>query len=290
MTGSLCLKSEHGWLDGDRPDIFCRTGSQSHKGINLNHIVFVAWSNHEESTHDVDISQDNVESPSGEDGFLVDQSSLVQIIPVVFPHVLVNSCGFGIDLCLGDFLSTFSFDLNSSAGDLEVSVLVHLDQEFSNWQSEGDDEGVNINRAVGSLNILGISITQSNEGINLGFLGFFGPWGNHEEGADNISVDEEVNESFGGIDIGLIKEVSLSQVIPINSPHFLVNCGDNVGNLGLFCRISVCIIVTVLAPTRFLIRVCLSVNEPQQSESEEKQKCFFHLTNYILIRFSSALK
>lgn len=120
----------------------------------MNNIISITGSNHEESSNDVDIGDQRVHSLGGKDTFGMDDFSSSKIIPIFFSDVFIDSSGLGIKFLLGHGFFFFSINIDEFTVNAEVSILIHFDKVFSVLESEGDDEGVNVDGAVRSLDVL----------------------------------------------------------------------------------------------------------------------------------------
>ena len=116
-------------------------------------------------------------------------------------------------------------------------------------QSQRNDEGLNPNRAIGGFNVSRIAIPKSNKGINFRVLLCFIPAGNAEKSTNNIAVNKEEEEPFRSVDGGGIDDVGSPEIVPIDSPNFLIDDLHSFRYGGLLLGIPLSVEGTIFSKT-----------------------------------------
>ena len=142
--------------------------------------------------------------------------------------------------------------------------------------SRKSNEGLDINGAVGSLDVLGVPIAQPDEGVDFGSLGFLVPGGDDQESSNDVPVDEEVQEAVGSVDVGLVEKPGTPQVVPVSPPDFLVDCGHNHRDVSLLPRVPTGIELTVLTPAWSLSGGSLGMSDGQEGQRKDHNKGLAH--------------
>lgn len=73
-----------------------------------------------------------------------------------------------------------------------------------------------------------ITVSESDEGVDLSVLGILGPGGGDEEGSNSVSVDGEEHIFRNGIDAGLVEGVRSSEVVPVFSFEVAINSWPDI--------------------------------------------------------------
>ena len=105
-----------------------------------------------------------------------------------------------LDTGLLEILFLCDVQINQLPLNNKITIFIHVDHVLSLHEAKGNDKGLNTNRTVGGFHIPMVPITQPNKRIDVCNLGASLPRRNHQEGSNDISIDEKVDVVVGGFD------------------------------------------------------------------------------------------
>ena len=211
--------------------------SKSHQGVNsvISTFDVPVW-DWEECSNNIDIDEDTIILNGSGDVVLINQVSLVQIVPVKVTVVFVDNGTFFLHV-IYDIKIRISIISSSSisriksvsvSSDGDSSIFVNNNHVFIRTKSKSHDEGIDVDRVIISSASFLISISKTDKGVDLKLLVWFFPCRDHEECSYNVSVDGEEEDSVGRVNWGFVKGVGISQVVPIFSLEEFVNLRGNL--------------------------------------------------------------
>lgn len=169
---------------------------------------------------------------------MMDSICEVQVVPVLLPRILINILHFFLDAGLLEILLLCDVQINQLPSNNKITIFIHVDHVLPLHEAKGNDKGLNTNRTVGGFHIPMIPITQSNKRIDVCNLGASLPRRNHQEGSNDISIDEKVDVVVGGFDWGLENYFCSPQVIPKILSGFSIYQDNGLGDCQLLLIFS----------------------------------------------------
>lgn len=195
-------------------------------GLSFKFIV----SNDQESSNDVNVNKDAVVSLWSWGVWGRENWGTSQIVPVLVSNEGIDKSAFLIHI-LFDIESSVSVGVFTflwiTTDNWDRSIIINSDLEFFLTQLELKDQWVNLDRFVKSSTAGSVSVSESDESVNLSSLFGLIPGCDDQKGSNDVSVNDEEQEWFFGVNAWLIEVVSTSQIIPVGFLQEFIDCWED---------------------------------------------------------------
>ena len=204
--------------------------SESDEGVDSGSFGFeVPVTDGEEGAHNIDIDEHTVVLLGSGDMIFIEELSLVEVVPVLFTIEGISKGAFGLHV-INDVESSGSVSgsivsslvdticlikAGSVSSDGHCSVFIDDDHVFIRSEVKSNNEGIDVNGIIVSSTSFFETVSESDESVDLELLVVFSPCGDDQEGANNVSVDGEEEDSDGRINASLIEGDGISQIVPV---------------------------------------------------------------------------